>query len=151
MIAWCHGAPGVGLGRLASLSHCDDPIIRLEIDTALDATLKRGFGLNHSLCHGDLGNADLLVEAAVKLDSEFWRERVRSLAGVILESINSNGWLCGVPRGVETPGLMTGLAGIGYGLLRLAEPESVPSVLVLAPPTGRELNQPSPADKGLSR
>jgi lantibiotic modifying enzyme len=29
---------------------------------------------------------------------------------------------------------MVGLAGIGYGLLRLACPERVPSMLVLAPP-----------------
>ncbi len=29
---------------------------------------------------------------------------------------------------------MMGLAGIGYGLLRLAAPERVPSVLVLEPP-----------------
>jgi lantibiotic modifying enzyme len=34
---------------------------------------------------------------------------------------------------------MTGLAGIGYGLLRLAEPEAVPSVLILAPPAVRKL------------
>ena len=41
------------------------------------------------------------------------------------------------PSGVETPGLMTGLAGIGYGLLRLAEPRRTPSVLALEPPTHR--------------
>jgi hypothetical protein len=35
---------------------------------------------------------------------------------------------------VESPGLMTGLAGIGYGLLRAADPECVPSVLTLSPP-----------------
>ena len=29
---------------------------------------------------------------------------------------------------------MTGLAGIGYGLLRIAEPARVPSVLLLSPP-----------------
>ena len=29
---------------------------------------------------------------------------------------------------------MKGAAGIGYELLRLAEPEGVPSVLLLAPP-----------------
>jgi len=139
VIAWCHGAPGIGLGRLASLSQCHDPMMRTEIDTALDVTMKRGFGLNHSLCHGDLGNADLLVEASIKLKSDILRERVRSLGGIILESIKSNGWLCGVPMGVETPGLMTGLAGIGYGLLRLADPETVPSVLSLAPPTSRDL------------
>jgi len=33
---------------------------------------------------------------------------------------------------------MIGLAGIGYGLLRLAEPTRVPSVLVLEPPTRHE-------------
>jgi lantibiotic modifying enzyme len=41
----------------------------------------------------------------------------------------------GVPLNVETPGLLLGLAGIGYELLRLAEPERVPSLLTLAPPT----------------
>jgi len=29
---------------------------------------------------------------------------------------------------------MTGLAGIGYGLLRIAVPEGVPSLLALEPP-----------------
>jgi len=53
---------------------------------------------------------------------------------MILESINDNGWVTGVPLGTETPGLMTGLAGIGYELLRLAAPEKVPSVLLIEPP-----------------
>jgi hypothetical protein len=56
------------------------------------------------------------------------------LAAILLESIRREGWLCGNPSGVESPGLMTGLAGIGYGLLRLAEPARVPAVLVLEPP-----------------
>jgi lantibiotic modifying enzyme len=43
-------------------------------------------------------------------------------------------WRCGVPAGVETPGLMLGLAGIGYGLLRLGLPNRIPSLLSLAPP-----------------
>jgi lantibiotic modifying enzyme len=42
--------------------------------------------------------------------------------------------MTGVPLGVETPGFMTGQAGMGYELLRLAEPEKVPAALVLAPP-----------------
>ena len=59
---------------------------------------------------------------------------VNRIAAIILESIDQDGWLCGNPLGVESPGLMTGLAGIGYELLRLAEPTVVPSVLALAPP-----------------
>ncbi|MCG8458160.1 MAG: hypothetical protein MI919_17925, partial [Holophagales bacterium] len=35
-------------------------------------------------------------------------------------------------------GLMTGLSGVGYGLLRLAKPDSVPSVLAVDPVPGDE-------------
>lgn len=134
MTAWCHGASGIGLGRLRSLPYIDDAKIRTEIDTALKTTLAHGFGSNHSLCHGDLGNLELLLQASLTLDDPQWKSQVDRLAAIILESINQHGWLCGVPLGVETAGLMTGLAGIGYGLLRLAEPTRVPSVLVLEPP-----------------
>jgi class II lanthipeptide synthase len=134
MMAWCHGAPGIGLARLCSLQHLDDAAIRVEIDTALQTTLAQGFGNNHSLCHGDLGNLELLLQASQVLEEPQWRAQVDRIAVIILESISRDGWLCGTPLGVESPGLMTGLAGIGYGLLRLAEPTRVPSVLVLAPP-----------------
>ncbi len=134
MTAWCHGAPGIGLARLRCLQHLDDAAIRAEINTALQTTLDQGFGHNHSLCHGDLGNLELLLQASLTLDDPQWKTQVDRLAAIILESIDKHGWLCGVPLGVETPGLMTGLAGIGYGLLRLAAPERVPSVLVLEHP-----------------
>lgn len=134
--AWCHGAPGIGLARLRSLPILDDPEIVTEINNALQATVKQGFGLNHSLCHGDLGNLELLLQASQVLDNPQWRTKIDYFAAVILESISRHGWLCGIPSGVESPGLMTGLAGIGYGLLRLAEPARAPSVLTLAPPPG---------------
>ncbi|MEC4812015.1 MAG: type 2 lanthipeptide synthetase LanM family protein [Scytonema sp. PMC 1069.18] len=141
LTAWCHGAPGIGLSRLRGLSHLDDAEIRSEIDTALNTTMNYGFGSNHSLCHGDLGNLELLLQASLTLDDPQWKTQVDRFAAIILESIDKHGWLCGVPFGVETPGLMTGLAGIGYGLLRLADPERVPSVLVLEPPKLNSLVQ----------
>lgn len=134
MTAWCHGAPGIGLARLRSLPYIDDAEIRAEINTALNTTIAQGFGNNHSLCHGDLGNLELLLQASLTLDEPQWKTQVDRLAALILESINKNGWLCGVPLAVETPGLMTGLSGIGYQLLRLAAPDIVPSVLGLEPP-----------------
>jgi type 2 lantibiotic biosynthesis protein LanM len=134
MNAWCHGAPGIGLARLQSLPYLDNAEIRSEINTALKTTLAGGFGKNHSLCHGDLGNLELLLQASLILNDPNWKAQVNRLAAMILDSIDRHGWLCGVPSGIETPGLMTGLAGIGYGLLRLAAPEQVPSVLTLASP-----------------
>jgi type 2 lantibiotic biosynthesis protein LanM len=134
MTAWCHGAPGIGLARLLCLPHLSDRKILSEIDTALKTTIAHGFGSNHSLCHGDLGNLELLLQASLTLNDPQWKTQVYRHAAVILASINQHGWLCGVPLGVETPGLMTGLAGIGYELLRLAAPESIPSVLGIEPP-----------------
>jgi type 2 lantibiotic biosynthesis protein LanM len=134
MWAWCHGAPGVGLGRLAGLTYLDDATVRGEIETAVESTLENGFGRNHCLCHGDLGNLEVVTLAAERLGRPDWTERAGRIAGGILAGVRERGWLFGIPGRTEPPGLMIGLAGIGYGLLRLAEPERIPSVLILEGP-----------------
>ncbi len=142
MTAWCHGSTGIGMARLAGLDDLDDNYddaeVRAEIEAALVDTLHKGFGQNHSLCHGDLGNLSLLLAAARRLDPARWQPEVDRLSASILDSMDERGWLCGVALGVETPGLMTGLAGIGLGLLRLADPDRVPDLLTVELP-GRSL------------
>ncbi|MCB0086460.1 MAG: type 2 lantipeptide synthetase LanM family protein [Caldilineaceae bacterium] len=134
MTAWCHGAPGIGLSRLAMLRHLDDATLRNEIDVALRATIALGVGYNQSLCHGDLGNLELLLVNRERNPELCVDDILMEFSGQILNNLDTHGWRCGVPMEVETPGLMTGLAGIGYQLLRLAAPERVPSVLLLGLP-----------------
>jgi type 2 lantibiotic biosynthesis protein LanM len=134
MTAWCHGASGIGFSRLKSLGHLNNREIREEIDIALGTTLEQGFGHNHSLCHGDLGNLDFILEASRILNKPLLDRQVNQLSAMVLESASRYGWLCGAPLNVETPGLMTGLAGIGYEMLRLASPSEVPSILMMDPP-----------------
>jgi type 2 lantibiotic biosynthesis protein LanM len=134
MTAWCHGAPGVGLSRVRALRHFDDATIRDEVAVAVDTTIAQGLGQSHSMCHGDLGNLDLLLEASLTLDDEQLRDRTRRATSAVLHTMDEYGWVCGTPQGTETPGLMTGLAGIGYQLLRLAAAKEMPSVLAMAPP-----------------
>jgi Lanthionine synthetase C-like protein len=55
------------------------------------------------------------------LQEERWRHAAGRRAAEILASIGTHGWQCGTPLGVQVPGLMTGLAGIGLGLLRAAD------------------------------
>jgi len=131
MVAWCNGAAGIGLARVASLCYLDDTGMRADINAALSTTLSRGFGLNHCLCHGDLGNIELLLQASEKLGEPQWNEHLSRVTTMVLDSMDRSGWICGVGSSLESPGLMTGLAGIGYQLLRLAEPRRVPSVLLL--------------------
>ncbi len=134
MVAWCHGAPGIGLARVASLEYMDDKTLLAEIEAAIQTTLAHGFGVNHCLCHGDIGNLEFVL-AATKLPSfSHYEKQVQGLTSSILESIEREGRVTGVPLGVETPGLMIGIAGTGYGLLRAASFEQTPSILLLAPP-----------------
>ncbi len=65
------------------------------------------------------------------------RDLVEPRAAAVLASVEALGPRSGTPLGVETPGLMAGLAGVGYGLLRLAEPGRVPSILALELPKER--------------
>ena len=133
-VTWCGGASGIGLARLKSLRYLDDATMREEITLALQITLAQGFNLNHSLCHGDLGNLDVVFTAGQVLDDRRYRAEAARQAAMVLDSIERQGWCTGVPLNVETPGLMMGIAGIGYQLLRLARPDLVPSVLSLEPP-----------------
>jgi type 2 lantibiotic biosynthesis protein LanM len=133
-VAWCHGAPGIALTRLGLLRHDagETATLHAEIRAVVGTLRSHGFNLNHSLCHGDLGNAEVVLEIGRELGERCWIEEARQRAAQVLESVRAGGWRCATPRGAESPGLMTGLAGIGYALLSLAEPERVPSMLSLA-------------------
>lgn len=126
-VTWCHGAPGIGLSRLLIRDALGpDDTLDTEITTAVATTLATGFGRNHSLCHGDLGNLDLLLAADP-------RQATAPAAAVLRDGLGG-GWRCANPTALASPELMTGLSGVGLALLRLAAPERVPSVLLLAPP-----------------
>jgi type 2 lantibiotic biosynthesis protein LanM len=133
-MAWCYGAPGIGLARVAAIKHFDHPKVYEDLQRAIQATLSYGPGANHSLCHGDLGNLDFLLQASQATGDQELVLKVDELTKQIIASMKKYGWLCGVPLSVESPALMNGLAGICYGLLRMAEPDRVPSILILDPP-----------------
>ncbi|HEY0174056.1 MAG TPA: type 2 lanthipeptide synthetase LanM family protein [Pyrinomonadaceae bacterium] len=137
MTTWCHGSVGIGLSRLHAMRHIADGGLRAEVDAAVRTTLAEGFGRSHSICHGDVGNLEFLFEAGRTLGDEELVGRAARKMAAVLGGVEKHGWVCGTPRGIETPGLMTGLAGIGYGLLRIAEPGRVPSVLTLGRPATR--------------
>lgn len=66
-------------------------------------------------------------------------ELTRERAMIIIDRFEDKGFVCGTPLHVESPGLMTGLAGIGYALLRLALPHKVPNILTLEGPAAESL------------
>jgi type 2 lantibiotic biosynthesis protein LanM len=139
MLAWCHGAPGIGIARLALDAFMpDDPANLAEADIAIrttSATSGQAHGSgNFSLCHGDGGNADLLLLGADMLDRPELRRTAEAAGARGLDRIEDERlpWPCGVAGASETPGLLLGLAGIGYFLLRLYDSRKIPTVLLPA-------------------
>ncbi|WP_100330117.1 type 2 lanthipeptide synthetase LanM family protein [Bacillus xiapuensis] len=135
-VAWCNGAAGIGLSRFLLMPLIEDINMKREIKEealiAVDTTCKNGFGNNHSLCHGDLGNLDILMSGIDYCESLL--EKTSELSQMILHDIKNRGWISGFEKQNESPSLMMGLAGIGLGLLKIYEPNKIPSVLKLQSP-----------------
>lgn len=132
-VQWCHGAPGILISRLFMQKHDQDNQMVDEIRIAIQTTLANWRGKSNCLCHGDLGNLDILLFAATYRQDHSLQEMVYQLAARSLHEAEAGGWFSGIPDGLDTPGLMVGKSGIGYALLRLANP-SVPSILALETP-----------------
>lgn len=135
-VAWCHGAPGIGLSRLGALRLDPGGPCRAEVEAAIRATSRvvRALGdrddTDWSLCHGLAGRCEFLIRASRALgDQEAMTAALSAASEAAHQRAGAPGtWVCGVARGSH-PSLMIGLAGIGQFLLRLCDPSvSLPLV-----------------------
>ena len=142
---WCHGSVGVAAERLAAvMGGTRDEMAaadlagglagaRLAASALVDLPTGPGgsHAINGSQCHGLGGMSDLFVDAALAEPDradEWLALARRCTAQMRRDAWRPEGWRTGVyPNGETTPGLMLGLAGIGWALLRAALPGEVPS------------------------
>jgi type 2 lantibiotic biosynthesis protein LanM len=140
-VAWCHGAPGIGLSRVRAYEILKSEALKREAEAAVRTTTRflthPGYGMQNdfTLCHGRGGNAELLIFAAEVFDDAISLQNAESVGRQGIEQFGRNDlpWPCGVPGGGETPNLMLGLAGIGYFYLRLYDPAAIRSILLIRP------------------
>ena len=145
MTAWCHGAPGIGLSRLRAYEILGDEALRAQAETAVQTTSRSLESQdNYSLCHGVGGNAELLLMSPAHASQAcMMGER-----GILLYEKERAPWPCGDRGGGETPGLMVGMAGIGYFLLRLHDPNRFPSILLPSRSTQSAPKSPEQPHRG---
>lgn len=134
--AWCHGSVGIGLARLGSSSILKTKQIYSDIEVALETTNQYGvpsIGDVDYLCCGSLGRTELFVVASQKLGNQEWLTTARKQAAWVVNKAKNNDGYAFLPHfttSVFSPNFFKGSAGIGYQLLRLSSPESLPSVLI---------------------
>ncbi|WP_280771568.1 type 2 lanthipeptide synthetase LanM family protein [Salipaludibacillus daqingensis] len=125
---WCHGAPGIALATVMRNERTPGTEERME--KLLAAVSEEGLLSSHCLCHGTLGNIDIMLSAAKQLSEDRWYVKALRMGHDVLAEKESRGWRSGLHRYAEMDGFMLGQTGIGYGLMRLAAPW-IPSVLSL--------------------
>jgi len=131
-VAWCHGAPGILLSRLAlsetasELDKNDRSIIKRDISNAVNKIINDGKRAEKCLCHGEMGNVKILKTKAVyqkdrkiSVYTDIWYKQ-------IVEDIWEKGFV--IPQEKYNYGFMTGQTGIGYEMLREID-DTLPCIL----------------------
>jgi lantibiotic modifying enzyme len=137
MVAWCHGAPGIGLARSLAADAMGGEAIQEEVEIAMTTTAGAARHPAEHLCCGNLGRSEALLVAGHRCERLDWVAAAEALAEKAVESATVRGHF-GLPSTefdyrIFAPGFFKGLSGIGYQLLRTASPGFLPSVLVLQP------------------
>jgi type 2 lantibiotic biosynthesis protein LanM len=131
-MAWCHGAPGIGLGRIAALDMMDTSDVRRDIEAALASTSGADLLPRDHLCCGNAGLMDTLCAAGERFPEGEWSRKARQLAArTMSRGSKAGGFSIGFQNRFFNPSLFQGTAGVGYQLLRLSDPARIPSVLLL--------------------
>ncbi|GGX92238.1 lanthionine synthetase [Streptomyces minutiscleroticus] len=125
---WCSGTAGVVLAA-ADAGLCPQSAQGPARDASRRLTEHPPVA-DLSLCHGELGIAEAVAALAGHGHIEA-RGSLTGRTGPVLGLLHAWGPRCGTPGRTATPGLLTGLSGIGYALLRLGFADTVPSVLLL--------------------
>jgi lantibiotic modifying enzyme len=132
---WCHGASGIALGYVGALHVNDSQEIRnLIYDTAERIWPSAGSLEVDDLCCGSFGCVELLLGIYNRLDDERALDKAHGVVKGIRDRARLRGsYRLSAARGTDAfaPSLFQGIAGVGYSLLRLAEPKSLPCLLLL--------------------
>ena len=127
---WCYGRSGIGLARLGMAEYLDDDRVTRGIERALDGVPGDGLAEHDHLCCGNAGRAAFLLEAQHRLG------RREGQAGELLGGVLARKEETGAYRTIEwtnqltKPSLFRGIAGIGYAMVRVTDPESLPCLLL---------------------
>ncbi|MCB2356541.1 type 2 lanthipeptide synthetase LanM family protein [Clostridium estertheticum] len=116
---WCHGSPGILLEKviLKKLGYYDSKI-DAELEGALYSTINLGIGNNVSYCHGDLGNISILLYYSKIYNDKNLEQKCLSTFQNIYSNHLENGWHDEKKSFSKFKGLMLGISGVGFSLLK---------------------------------
>ena len=125
MYGICSGAPGIAL-CLTEAKKAGMPFAEADMERAVAALNRQPFLPRDTLCCGNCSAAEAFLTLGM-------RDEAAALLGKIRKMAQLSGDYSYMPPAVEpffVPTLFYGAAGLGYTLLRFAEPDRIPSVFI---------------------
>jgi lantibiotic modifying enzyme len=138
--AWCHGAGGIALARILAMeSDYEERATHKYYAGVAAKGVERNLnnhwmrpGENTCLCHGALGACDVLTTASIYGLGDNLAEAAGSATKELILRHDATGdWPSNPIFSKPHLGLLMGLAGIGHGLLRVAYPDKIESILMV--------------------
>jgi type 2 lantibiotic biosynthesis protein LanM len=129
---WCHGAPGIGLARIATakLRGMEDARLVTDIQNAVEGVKQGRSTAVDTLCCGALGGVEFFCAAGDALGRDDLRALAAQRLSAVLRTASAAGdyrWNSG--KGQFNLGMFRGLAGVGYTLLRRVD-GALPNVMI---------------------
>ena len=138
--AWCHGSSGIGLSRVLISQYYHDDLLEKEISIAKNNILKNGFLDNQCICHGDLGNLEILkIINNYEKDFQLNNHIYNYIHSLCLQYEKGIKFQCGDGGKMELLGLFMGLSGFAYQMIRFYNWDETPSLLCLETPIKTKL------------
>jgi|GEM_PF-6818824 len=124
---WCNGVTGILLGRIRMqqlLSKSPDYVkkaIAEDITNSISIVNSSHHSNNYCLCHGAGGNSLIFAECIKQIECEKMKKESLEYVHKLISDVMQNNW-CVKPEEFIHPGIMTGISGIGYSIMKYYYP-----------------------------
>jgi lantibiotic modifying enzyme len=136
--AWCHGAPGIALGRLRCLIDSNSSEVHCDIEEALAIIRQLPEYSMDDVCCGNFTRVEILHTAGRLLNRpELVDDSLALLRKVFTRSTPGFSFMASMQSSPDqtmtsfNPAFFRGASGVGYTLLRLLDPNAFPCILLL--------------------
>lgn len=128
-ISWCHGLVGIGLSYISLNKILGDEIFEEKLKECELGIRNRIYENSDCLCHGNMGIVDFYIEYSKYKNTTNYMKYAKSIISYCV--LQHKKWYCGCKQDIVVYGIMTGISGMGYEMLRFLYPNELPSILLL--------------------
>lgn len=130
VFTWCNGILGTLLAEM-EISQINEEYSSEHLKELEDKFVNSFYELSDDgLCHGNVSFSEYFIKKYEHSGTEQYLNQARLLIDNLISRTKEQGFRLRSTEGFRSIGLFTGLSGIGYQLLRVNDPDNIPSAII---------------------